>query len=102
MTFWTFILFFCTTFDHSLAQHTLSPQAYLHPPDAEHHSISASQYAALEEASRLVDVAYCVGAAGPGIQVPFLCNSWCQDFPNIELNRVGASVGLVGRYLTSG
>ncbi|KAL8767455.1 MAG: hypothetical protein Q9209_006041 [Squamulea sp. 1 TL-2023] len=39
----------------------------------------------LEELSRIVDIAYCVGTAGLGIQKPFLCASRCQDFKNFEL-----------------
>ncbi|KAI4128104.1 MAG: hypothetical protein LQ338_002889 [Usnochroma carphineum] len=39
----------------------------------------------LEELSRVVDIAYCVGTAGLGIQKPFLCASRCQDFKHFEL-----------------
>ncbi|KAL8908857.1 MAG: hypothetical protein Q9207_000583 [Kuettlingeria erythrocarpa] len=39
----------------------------------------------LEELSRIVDIAYCVGTAGLGIQKPFLCASRCQDFKHFEL-----------------
>ncbi|KAL8706448.1 MAG: hypothetical protein Q9201_000503 [Fulgogasparrea decipioides] len=39
----------------------------------------------LEQLSRAVDIAYCVGTAGLGIQKPFLCASRCQDFKHFEL-----------------
>ena len=39
----------------------------------------------LEEYSRIVDIAYCVGTAGLGIQKPFLCASRCEDFKSFEL-----------------
>ena len=45
----------------------------------------------LEELARIVDVAYCVGSAGLGIQKPFQCASHCgdEDFKNFELVTVG-------------
>ncbi|KAI1672560.1 Lipase [Pyrenophora tritici-repentis] len=41
----------------------------------------------LEELARIVDIAYCVGAAGLGIQKPFKCASRCsdRDFETFEL-----------------
>jgi len=48
-------------------------------------SISAKLFAELEELSRVVDIAYCVGATGLGIQKPFSCLGRCGDFPNFEL-----------------
>lgn len=48
-------------------------------------SISVELFRDLEELSRIVDIAYCVGAVGPGIQNPFCCPSHCQDFKHFEL-----------------
>jgi hypothetical protein len=41
----------------------------------------------LEQLARLVDIAYCVGTAGLGIQKPFTCISRCadRDFEDFEL-----------------
>ena len=49
------------------------------------HNISEELFNDLEELSRIVDISYCVGNTGTGIQNPFLCASRCQDFPNFEL-----------------
>ncbi|KAM3074413.1 hypothetical protein ACMFMG_002780 [Clarireedia jacksonii] len=48
-------------------------------------TISPSLFASLEEFARIVDIAYCVGVAGTGIQKPFVCASRCADFPRFEL-----------------
>ena len=48
-------------------------------------NISAELFNDLEELSRIVDISYCVGITGTGIQKPFLCASRCQDFPSFEL-----------------
>ncbi len=48
-------------------------------------SISAELFVDLEELSRIVDISYCVGATGTGIQKPFLCASRCRDFAHFEL-----------------
>lgn len=48
-------------------------------------NISQDIFNELEELSRIVDISYCVGVAGTGIQKPFLCASRCQDFPHFEL-----------------
>jgi lipase (class 3) len=48
-------------------------------------TVSAALFAELEELSRIVDIAYCVGLQGPGIQEPFECFSHCADFENFEL-----------------
>ena len=48
-------------------------------------NISLELFNNLEELSRIVDISYCVGAAGTGIQKPFLCASRCQDFDSFEL-----------------
>jgi hypothetical protein len=41
----------------------------------------------LEELARIVDISYCVGTAGLGIQKPFQCASRCadRDFETFEL-----------------
>lgn len=39
----------------------------------------------LEELSRIVDIAYCVGTLNVGIEPPFQCLSFCKDFPSFEL-----------------
>jgi pimeloyl-ACP methyl ester carboxylesterase len=49
------------------------------------HNISRDLFDDLEELSRIVDISYCVGVTGTGIQKPFLCASRCQDFPHFEL-----------------
>ncbi|PQE28258.1 hypothetical protein CJF32_00010651 [Rutstroemia sp. NJR-2017a WRK4] len=54
-----------------------------HPPPT--HSISPALFASLEELARIVDIAYCVGVAGTGIQKPFQCASRCKDFSGFEL-----------------
>ena len=48
-------------------------------------NISAELFNDLEELSRIVDISYCVGVTGTGIQKPFLCASRCQDFDSFEL-----------------
>ena len=48
-------------------------------------NISVELFNDLEELSRIVDISYCVGVTGTGIQKPFLCASRCQDFPSFEL-----------------
>jgi Lipase (class 3) len=48
-------------------------------------TISESLFVELEELSRIVDVAYCVGFQGPGISKPFECLSRCSDFEHFEL-----------------
>ncbi len=49
------------------------------------HNVSAHLFAELEEFSRIVDIAYCVGVTGTGIQSPFECASRCDQFPGYEL-----------------
>lgn len=58
------------------------------------HSISATLFAELEELARIVDISYCVGAVGLGIQEPFECPSRCKDFEGFELVTVGESFQL--------
>ncbi|KAL8997874.1 MAG: hypothetical protein Q9169_002956 [Polycauliona sp. 2 TL-2023] len=48
-------------------------------------NISIGLFDDLEQLSRIVDIAYCVGALGLGIQKPFQCASRCQDFQGFEL-----------------
>jgi len=48
-------------------------------------SVSKALFAELEELSRVVDIAYCVGEVALGIQKPFECVSRCKDFENFEL-----------------
>ncbi|KAF2280975.1 alpha/beta-hydrolase [Westerdykella ornata] len=48
-------------------------------------AISPELYEELEELARIVDIAYCVGTAGLGIQKPFKCASRCSEFENFEL-----------------
>lgn len=62
-------------------QFPLKPQG----PSQTNHEISADLFTELEELSRIVDIAYCVGLTGAGIQKPFLCASRCQDFEGFEL-----------------
>ena len=50
-----------------------------------HTIISASLFAELEELARIVDISYCVGTIGLGIQKPFDCPSRCSQFQNFEL-----------------
>jgi hypothetical protein len=51
--------------------------------------ISSELFADLEELSRVVDIAYCVGLAGIGIQKPFQCASRCHEFKSFRLVTVG-------------
>lgn len=55
------------------------------PPNAS--LISQSLFWELEELARVVDISYCVGTAGLGIQKPFRCASRCadRDFDTFEL-----------------
>ena len=56
-------------------------------------TISRELFFELEELARIVDISYCVGTAGLGIQKPFSCASHCgdEDFKNFELVTVRAS-----------
>lgn len=47
--------------------------------------ISEELFADLEELSRIVDISYCVGLTGTGIQKPFECLSRCHEFRGFEL-----------------
>lgn len=48
----------------------------------------------LEELARIVDISYCVGTAGLGIQKPFSCASRCgdKDFETFELVTVSRRI----------
>lgn len=48
----------------------------------------------LEELARIVDISYCVGTAGLGIQKPFQCASRCgdRDFETFELVTVSRCI----------
>lgn len=48
-------------------------------------TISSNLFVELEELSRIVDISYCVGLTGTGIQEPFQCLSRCSDFSSFEL-----------------
>ena len=61
-------------------------------PSTSDNTISLELFNDLEELSRIVDISYCVGITGPGIQKPFLCASRCQDFPSFDLVTVGTSL----------
>lgn len=51
-------------------------------------NISDSLFNELEELARVVDISYCVGVTGTGIQKPFECASRCHEFPDFELVKV--------------
>ncbi|KAL1595829.1 hypothetical protein SLS60_009519 [Paraconiothyrium brasiliense] len=50
-------------------------------------TITRELFFELEELARIVDISYCVGTAGLGIQKPFSCASHCgdEDFKDFEL-----------------
>jgi hypothetical protein len=54
---------------------------------ANHSLITQPLFWELEQLARIVDIAYCVGTAGLGIQKPFRCASHCadRDFSSFEL-----------------
>lgn len=47
--------------------------------------VSPGLFESLEELARIVDISYCVGATGTGIQKPFECLSRCDEFREFEL-----------------
>ncbi|KAJ4344807.1 uncharacterized protein N0V89_012551 [Didymosphaeria variabile] len=72
----------CLAFLHSalgLAQTPLATRA--------NDTITRELFFELEELARIVDISYCVGTAGLGIQKPFSCASHCgdEDFKDFEL-----------------
>ncbi|OJJ47441.1 hypothetical protein ASPZODRAFT_130904 [Penicilliopsis zonata CBS 506.65] len=60
-----------------LPKHTVAAQ---NGPERE---VSAKLFESLEESSRLVDIAYCIGSTG--VHKPFECLSRCQEFEGFEL-----------------
>ena len=85
--FLRFILFLCYSsflFPALGVPSLQAPLAKNLPPVSEN-AISIELFNDLEELSRIVDISYCVGLTGTGIQKPFLCASRCQDFPSFEL-----------------
>lgn len=65
------------------------PRILRGPSDANRNSTLISQdlFWELEQLARIVDISYCVGTAGLGIQKPFSCASRCadRDFESFEL-----------------
>jgi pimeloyl-ACP methyl ester carboxylesterase len=59
-----------------------APQAVVQAASP-HEPISLQLFYELEELSRIVDIAYCVGTTG--ISEPFSCASRCSEFPSLEL-----------------
>ena len=57
------------------------------------YDISAELFADLEELSRLVDISYCVGLTGTGIQRPFQCVCRCHEFHGFDLVTVSTQLG---------
>lgn len=53
----------------------------------------------LEQLARIVDISYCVGTAGLGIQKPFSCASRCsdRDLETFELVAVSCHTGYITR-----
>ncbi|PQE12523.1 hypothetical protein CJF30_00002403 [Rutstroemia sp. NJR-2017a BBW] len=82
LSFLLLTFFLILSLSHTTALPTTSTNNN-HPPPT--HSISPALFASLEELARIVDIAYCVGVAGTGIQKPFQCASRCKDFPGFEL-----------------
>lgn len=64
------------------------------PLSLKNQNISVELFNDLEELSRIVDIAYCVGTTSPGIHEPFLCASRCPDFDGFELVTVDARCGM--------
>jgi hypothetical protein len=86
-------LFFCASFAlaASLSRAHGAQQAPLQRPHASPSngsSISVDLFAELEELARIVDISYCVGSTGLGIQKPFQCLSRCSEFESFELVKV--------------
>jgi hypothetical protein len=64
------------------------PRASAIPSASNDSSISVALFAELEELARIVDISYCVGSTGLGIQKPFQCLSRCSEFDSFELVKV--------------
>lgn len=67
---------------------TAQVSLYEKPPIYPERGISEELFADLEELSRIVDISYCVGLTGAGIQKPFQCLSRCHEFGGFELVKV--------------
>ena len=48
-------------------------------------AVPVTLFSSLERYARIVDVAYCVGTTGTGIDPPFSCASRCGEFPELRL-----------------
>ncbi|KAJ4301257.1 hypothetical protein N0V90_003348 [Kalmusia sp. IMI 367209] len=74
-----FFLFVRSAFGRAQAQAPLQHR--------DNDTISRELFFQLEELARIVDISYCVGTAGLGIQKPFSCASHCgdEDFKDFEL-----------------
>ncbi|KAF2441005.1 alpha/beta-hydrolase [Karstenula rhodostoma CBS 690.94] len=61
--------------------------AQTNPSPRTNDTITRELFFELEELARIVDISYCVGTAGLGIQKPFSCASHCgdEDFKDFEL-----------------
>lgn len=61
----------------------VSPASQAQSQPSQDRKVSYALFDELEELSRIVDIAYCVGTSG--IYKPFSCISRCHDFPGFEL-----------------
>ncbi len=75
---------------YSFRVQTLQVPISSESPANSYHDLSAELFADLEELSRLVDIAYCVGSTGTGIRKPFQCLSRCHEFDDFELVTVSS------------
>ncbi|KAI5848646.1 Alpha/Beta hydrolase protein [Morchella snyderi] len=66
---------------------TASPVGQHSNPPPRNPPISDALFAELEELSRIVDIAYCVGSLNTGVSPPFQCLSYCKDFPTFTLQQ---------------
>lgn len=76
-----------------LTQHTLGKDGSKFDVP-KNQAISQELFDELEELSRIVDIAYCVGTLNSGIESPFQCLSFCKDFPKFELVRVSRGLAV--------
>ncbi|RDW57420.1 uncharacterized protein DSM5745_11504 [Aspergillus mulundensis] len=75
---------FFLAFNVVLAQLCTVSVAHVAPEnDRPEKQISSDLFDSLEELSRIVDIAYCIGTTG--VQKPFQCLSHCQEFKGFEL-----------------
>lgn len=82
----------CSLFVLLLAWSSLGDAGQSPLLQASNDTITRELFFELEELARIVDIAYCVGTAGLGIQKPFDCASHCgdEDFKTFELVTVCA------------